>query len=445
MRRRRAAFVAIVAGAAAVAVGRVWADGAAPPDTIVPRLERGQPAYVGLETTFGYLEAIDGHTFTWVCHDTLLPSGSGIPPGYFPSPDGSHILATVRSLHTAKNANGSLYDSPDAGCSWNAIHSIDGAIVEDVAWDPTRPLRALAAQAGDGAGGPSALWATSDGGVTFAKIPSSVTAQTFTTVEFAPGDPSTAYAASNDVGAGTASIWRSADGGTSWTQAPFGVAGQFHVYLSAVSPTNASLVWLRTYDLPETIFRSTNGGASFGATAGTPAGIESFGITTAGLPAFTTSRSAGTFVARDGLTFTHVAGGPHGRGFGWDGRGEWEASDDYGDGYALALAAVGTTAFAPVFEFKQLTGPKSCPAGTDVATICPPLWPAMEIKLGITTPVPSPSPSPSPTPGNGGGGSGGCGCDLGGGAGSAREWGIAIATLVALGALLAKRHRSRRP
>ncbi|HET6346670.1 MAG TPA: MYXO-CTERM sorting domain-containing protein, partial [Myxococcota bacterium] len=93
-------------------------------------------------------------------------------------------------------------------------------------------------------------------------------------------------------------------------------------------------------------------------------------------------------------------------------------------------SANGGDTWTPLFRLTDLGGPERCAAGTPVADICTPLWPAEQAKLKalIVTTQDANRPAPGPAPP-----SSGCGCQ-----GSPDGW------LSLLGAaLLARRLRRR--
>ena len=65
-----------------------FANGAGLLEPIEPALRPGNTTSLGLETSVGYLDAPDGVTFSWICHEILLPASpsdrsvasSDVPP-----------------------------------------------------------------------------------------------------------------------------------------------------------------------------------------------------------------------------------------------------------------------------------------------------------------------------------------------------------------------------
>src|SRR3954468_6181395 len=80
---------------------RVVANGASLPDTVDVSLEPGSPTAIGVEATFGYLDAADGRHFDWICHE-VLGVAAGPPPYFFRGGSGSY-LATVRNVGISKD------------------------------------------------------------------------------------------------------------------------------------------------------------------------------------------------------------------------------------------------------------------------------------------------------------------------------------------------------
>src|SRR5262249_23273984 len=84
-------------------------------------------------------------------------------------------------------------------------------------------------------------------------------------------------------------------------------------------------------------------------------------------------------------------------------------------GFAFGASTDGLI-FAGLLKFQRnITGPLSCPSGTDTHDLCEPKWPDVAMQLGIDT-------------GGAGGGGGGAGAGAGGGAGQGGPAGTSGAT-----------------
>lgn len=429
----------LLAGAATLAAAvRAHANGTALPDTLSVALRPDDATSLALEANFGFLEAPDGTNFRWICHETLLPATSSITPTYFEG-GGDSLLVTVRSLGIANDPDHSLYFSAD-GCDWDAAGGLTDVLVREVAFDPSN-LQHLLAASSTGAGADNGIWVSTDGGRNWTATSLMMPDRFFRTVRFAPSDPQIVWASSTWYMPAAAYLYRSTNGGVSWSERSidFSPGGTLQSQLDvlAVSPTDPDTAYLRTEATTNYLLLTTNGGESWEQVFSLADGIRSVAWHPDG-SVWLAAGESGSFRAPDGRNFEEIGTGPLARGFATDSRGMFAVSNNFADGWALGRATTGT-AFTGLFQFHQLAGTRSCPVDSETWTVCEPLWPALQQKLGITTPVPSPSPSPSGNPGGGGGG--GCQCDVAAGR-TTTLFGVALlTTLLAIGMTIRRRRR----
>jgi hypothetical protein len=164
------------------------------------------------------------------------------------SPDGAVLLAATRS---------GLWRSTDGGTSFaTVLNKYFGIGIADVDFSPTNSSAAVASdQYGD-------AWYSPDGGVTWTPATGlGTTSGQFQRIEvaWAPSSPSTVYAVA-DINKGT--LYRSDNGGATYgfvsTPAHLGYQGWYDNALW-VDPTNANFLVVGGLDL----WRSTNGGLNF--------------------------------------------------------------------------------------------------------------------------------------------------------------------------------------
>ncbi len=398
------------------------------PDTLNPALRPGDTSRLALEANFGFLESVGGAPWTWLCHETFLPSSSSATPIFFEGP-GEKLLVTVRALGIANDPTNSLFLSTD-GCEWGAPAGLTNVLIRDVAFDPSNPEHLLAASS-SGAGSNNGVWVSTNGGLSWGKTILDLPQRFFRTVRFAPNDPLVAYASGTWYMPAGAWIYRSDDGGVTWNEYPWvvqpgGPTGPTLTQLDvmAVSPTNSQVIWVRTDYTTNYLLRSTDGGVSFSNVFNVASPIKSVTYDREAAFVWVSAAEAGTWRTTDGSSFEEITTAPSIRGMAMDSRGLFAAANNYADLMALGVATTGT-AFTPLFRFEEISGPKVCPAGSDVQTICEPLWPALAQRLGIT-----PTPTATPTPG--GDDDDGCTCGL-----EARAESRSPARFLALAATLA--------
>lgn len=110
---------------------------------------------------------------------------------------------------------------------------------------------------------------STDGGATWTNVSSPLMGAAVSSIATSPSAPARVYAAvnpgNNDPSGG---LWISNDSGSSWTQSA--VTSGAHLSLVRVSPTNANVIFATDFvdaNGVATLFRSTNGGTSFGPVA----------------------------------------------------------------------------------------------------------------------------------------------------------------------------------
>lgn len=374
-----------------------WGNGVSLPDTLNVALRPGDPLEAGFEANFGWLSAEDGVAFTWVCHEVVLDPTSSLTPYFFP---GQNVtLASVRSLGVSLDPTFSLFRSPD-GCNWDAPATLENVNVREVAFDPVLPDHVLAATF-TGSGAKNGIWESDDAGATWHKTTLDLDDRFFRSVEFSAADPLRVYAtASWFQPSATAYVYVSDDGGDVWNEIPWtfsvptGGTLQSNVDVVATSPSDANIAYARTNGGTDYLLLTTNGGASWESVLSVADDIRGVVYEPGTGAVWAATAFQGTYRAADGRTFVPLAGAPQARGLGADARGVFVVANNYEDGFALGVTSNGGASYRGLLQFIDVVGPRPCPVGSDVATICEPLWPALSQLLGSSTPTPSPSPNP---------------------------------------------------
>ncbi len=420
-----------------VAPATAWGNGASIPDSLRVALRPGDPVTLGIEANFGLLDAPDGETFTWICHETLLSPTSTLTPAYFRSAD-DVFFATVKAIGVANVPDASFFRSAD-GCAWDAPYALREVVIRDLAIDPADPDHLLAASS-TGAGQMNGLWVSTDGGIAWSTSPLFMADRYFRSVRWSPTDPLVVWAAANwYTPSAQAWIYRSADGGGSFTEHPWSFTfeglPQTSLEVVAVSPTDGLTAFVRTDATTDHLLLTTNGGVSFASVLQVVGDIRGAVHDGSGRLWVSTTTDA-VYRSTDGRTFIAVDGAPRANGMAVDERGLFLATNNFTFGAALAVTTDGGSTYTGLFRFDQLQGPRPCPDGSSVKTICDPLWPALAQRLGIETPTPTPEDE------NGGdGGGGGCGCSVPPASGATVP--AAVVCLAAAGIALAARRRRR--
>ncbi|MEO8277341.1 MAG: hypothetical protein ABI639_14095 [Thermoanaerobaculia bacterium] len=157
----------------------------------------------------------------------------------------------------AATSGGGVFRSDDGGASWSLPG--DGMTNRNVRWlvvDPVDPASVWAGTNGTGNG--SALWRTSDRGVTWKNVsdayPGGRVQSTGRPVAMAPTQPKTIYVPSSNL------HYRTDDGGKTWRD--FRVPNQ-DAYVIAVSPTDPKIVYAGGRGDAQNVSRSADGGKTW--------------------------------------------------------------------------------------------------------------------------------------------------------------------------------------
>ena len=407
------------------------ANGVGLPDTKNVLLRPGS-AEVAIDTTWGLVSAPDiGSPFGWTCYEVVLNSTSTIATVTW-YPGENVTMATSRSIGQAIHPNFSLYRSTD-GCNWDSPADLEGINIRDLSFDPSDPDRALATGFNGGTGVLNGIWITGDSGATWALSNYNRTERFIRTVMFAPGDASRVYATATwYLPNAQAWVLVSDNGGVDWTETPwtFTVDSvlQGTIDIVAVSPSDADIAYIRSNGAPDYLLRTTNGGAGWAVVhESVPEESDLRGVHFGAGGAVWFSTIDGPWRSTDGVTFTQTAPDISTRGVGSDARGLFAVANNWEDGFALGLDTSGAgTGFRKIFQYHELSGPKTCPAGSDVAIKCEPQWPVAAYWFG----VPTPTPSGDDDDDDGGGREpGACSCSLGRGAPTLAPFALAFLTL----------------
>jgi photosystem II stability/assembly factor-like uncharacterized protein len=215
------------------------------------------PAHVVARATFGLLDSDDaGQNFRWICETAIGYFGVEDPP-IAVTANGSIVVASSKGLSV----------SADGGCSWIRNPGLTGTwFGVDVTIVPARPHEALAVLSNfnDGAYTVSVVRTVNDG-ASWDEVVSSFGADFLaTTIEVAPSDPDRVYVSGKTLPDGAAVIVRSDDGGRTWRRFSVDLRGAYSIFIGAVDPRNADVVYLRTHaDETGRVLVSNDGAAAF--------------------------------------------------------------------------------------------------------------------------------------------------------------------------------------
>ncbi|HKB02491.1 MAG TPA: SdrD B-like domain-containing protein [Gemmataceae bacterium] len=157
---------------------------------------------------------------TWVNRSAGLPNAPVLDIVH----DGTRLLVTGGS--SAGSQNFGLYQSPDAGVTWSAVHTAAWPVqrATDIAVSPANPSVIVLATQGGG------VYRSTDGGATWAFGVDGTAGQTIKSVRFEPGNTTHLLA-----GAVSFGVLRSGDGGASFGASSAGIR-ELHITSTAVNP-----------------------------------------------------------------------------------------------------------------------------------------------------------------------------------------------------------------
>ena len=311
-----------------------------------------------LETSFGLIHRGE-EAWTWSCHELPTRRESIMTPAYRRGPSGT-LLAVVQDGQ-GRNEDISLYRSTDGGCSYEEL---DVGLIEHVAWFGEKAL----------AGTPDgAMLLSEDDGATWTPTgePLSHPVRGFTVAD---GRVFTV-----EVIGFKAYVYSSTDGST-WESFEVGIGVWRNDGLEGarVAFAEGEVVWLRIDALGGDTLVRVEGGEpvavlEVGADLIDVARDDAFWVLEANRAVYTST---------DGTTFTKVEGPLPSTGI------ESDGSTVYLTGVAEFTGTLMTT--SPTWSSQlspyDITGPFVCPAESEHATVCDPLWPELEERLAIYRP-----------------------------------------------------------
>lgn len=198
-------------------------------------------------------------SYRWACVEGLNV-GLGEEPGFVVLPDDIWLVSTEHGLLT----------SSDQGCTWNVVARFGNQVASAVALAPDAPEHVFVTIAGAADGG---LYESRDAGQSWNKrlklAPDDYVAQ----IAIAPSDPKRIYLSGlvldEQADKFSFQLTRSSDGGTSWERAYIPLtAEEDHAVLAALSPADPdTLVVLarnhRRGEAPDRALYSSDAGASY--------------------------------------------------------------------------------------------------------------------------------------------------------------------------------------
>ncbi len=344
---------------------------------------------VWMKAPWGFVFRAADDDWRWVCHEVFSAGDNALLPDLELASDGT-LLAIVGMLNGVVVPGVSLYRSADGGCSWQPVTGLEDRVVVGASFDPDDPAIAIAITAdldsGDGVP-PNGIARSTDGGASWTLV-REWDARLMRAARFGAGGR--AWALSVQVDPPQGWLLRSDDQGATWQELPLPTQGVDSVLLGripAASPTDPDELWLNfDGDAADALFRSTDGGVGFEPVGGLPAVFTDLTLGEDGSQ-WLIGGAREVFRSTDAQTWTRIEA-PQSWGGALDARGLWLAVNTLADDRAVVRIGPGD-AVIDALRTLDLAGPLQCPAGSDVARICEPLWGTLVELLEGMRPRPS--------------------------------------------------------
>jgi hypothetical protein len=321
----------------------------------------------------------------WICDEAMSSDAT-------PNPNRSWAR-TGSGVYLASDFHGVL-SSRDGGCTWEAAPGeIAARPTAAVAADPIDPHSAWAVTY---ASTPTnALYLSGDDGKSFAPV---FTADAnLNGVALSP-DAQRIWLSGSRRGTNAPVLWLSTDWGRSFQQlnVTYQIDGMVPTTLRvlAVDPRDPTHAWLAaSRESARSLVESD--GTTFSERLRTTGDIFSIAFDASTTWAAT---QAGLYRGAPGASLTPKGDLSQAYCVILDGATVWACSSNYTPDFkVLARSDDGGDHFTGVFKFDQTVGPADCPAGTPVATICPPQWELYSERLDVPRPDLGGGPPPPPS------------------------------------------------
>lgn len=371
----RRAFLAAVVAASGLLAAPAFANGRFPASNAIV-FSPTNPDLVILRATYGVMLSYDyGKTWTWLCEDAL-----GLPPTANEDPS----IGITANESVVVGISKGLEVSTDTGCDWTfeTQPGLGGQLIKDLVVRPDTPHTILVvtsteqqdADAGD-AGNLYAqqVFISTNDGATWAPLGAPIDPTAIvTTIEVAASDPQRLYVSTfRNVTPRTASVFVSTNAGTTWTEYPTPALNQLtetSVYIAAVDPNNADLVYARS-EGSSRLFVSSDGAHTWQVAFSLDDEMLGFALSQDGSTVYLGGANSGLFMAPSStLQFQQISSidveclATHGADL-------WACSDEK-SGFIGGVSHDDGATFTSTLQLNGISGPIVCAAADATASQC---------------------------------------------------------------------------
>jgi len=332
--------------------------------------EPGDPTHLALRTTFGLVFSTDaGANWSWICEDAL---------GY------TNTLPAIALLSGGPLVLGvpaGISRTQLAACEIGPAAGVTDSVV-DVSVLPKAP-RGVIALSVDYVVHRSQVWESTDAGASFVPLGPPLPDFVATTLDVAPGDPDVLYVSGMPTRSGAKGLLlRSGDHGKTFVEheIPASTGGAWP-YIGAIDPTHADKVYVRLAEVPGRLEVTVDGGATFTEPLRLDYEMQGFALAPDGKTVIVSGPAVGTFRAdAETLEFEQVACSGVSCLL-WNSAGLFACGDQSVDGYVVGRSLDQGASYRRVLDLGCIHPDFGCELTTSVGSICPALWPPIQMVL----------------------------------------------------------------
>lgn len=354
------------------------------------------PNRLWLRSTYGLVTSTDrGATWSLICEAALGMDPNGIfDPMFGVHADGSIAIGLQKGLKR----------TTDHGCGWqHVVPELEDSFVQDITVDVNDRRRGLAISSFfAGTSYSIEVWDTENNGASYTRVSRMAENDYGRTIDAAPSNPNRVYLSvmafdvSDFSKPGVPALLISNDRGRNWTRSELPVPPNSDPYIAAVHPTNADVLYVRTYEelrletgndigVKSRLLYSENGGTTFREILSGDAPMLGFAQSPDGTEVLVGFGDEGdsrkNLVAPDsafGVRHASTSDFQFQRVYdqkvsclNWTGNDIYVCSRLEETGFDLGLFNNTCPAtIRPLFNKKRMTGVLSCAAGTTTAQAC---------------------------------------------------------------------------